>query len=404
MFFVLSTGRAGSRTVASVLSQSPNCECLHEPEPRLITETVQFRYGEISRDEMATLLAGRGETLFPDRVYGEANNRMSLVVPALRAAYPEARFVWLVRDGRDFVASADQRGWYHPQPEDGPPNEWEATRLRGDRVGAVSPERWEAWSPFERICWSWTYVNALIRDELAASGADVFQLRLEELEPSLGDLADFLGIDSVPWAIGRHNARVEAAADPDQQAQRVNRVDRVVTWDSWDAERRSRFEEHCGELMDEVYPGWRSAEGTWQATSSGESKTTRDLDEADRDALLLATRADIAELSVAVRELRTEMRLERRSVRRMESTVKRVEPVVQSFDVAVKRMDAAVKELRKLERENAMLRKRVARYETRLWRRAARALRRRLRTLRPTPAPVDAAVETGTAPDPPTGS
>lgn len=387
MFFVLSTGRAGSRTMATVLSQSPNCECLHEPEPRLIAETVQFRHGEIPLEEMTKLLAGRGETQVPGRVYGEANNRFTVVIPALRAAYPQARFVWLVRDGRDYVASADQRGWYHPQPEGAEPNEWEATRLRGDLVGAVSPEQWAAWSPFERICWSWTYVNCLARDELAATGADVFRLRLEDLESSIDDLADFLGLERVPWAIGRHNARVDAAVDPSRHAQRVNRVDRILTWSSWSVERRAQFEELCGGLMDDAYAGWRSEDGTWQVTPRIAPTEARELDESERDALLLATRADIAELSVAVRELRTEMRLERRSVRRIEPAVRRIE--------------AAAKKLQALERENARMRKRLERYETRLWRRVARALRRRLRR-RPAPAP-NAARDTAT-PDAPAES
>lgn len=384
MFFVLSTGRAGSRTMASVLSQSPSCECLHEPEPRLIAETVQFRYGAISLERMTKLVSGRGTTQIPDRVYGEANNRLSLVVPALRAAYPEARFVWLVRDGRDFVASADQRGWYHP-PEDGKQrNEWEATRLRGDLAGAVSSERWEAWSPFERICWSWTYVNGLIRDELLASGAEPYLLRLEELASAVDDLADFLGIERAPWAIGRHNARIDTAADPAERSERANRVEAISTWHSWSAERRARFEEHCGELMDEVYPGWRDGDGTWPSARVAEGAAP-DLDQVQRDALLVASRADVAELGVAIRELRIQTRMQHRAVRRMEAGLK-----------------AGLEEARRLERENAALRKRLARYEARLWRRVARALRRRLG--KPQQPPADAVSETAAGGDVPAGS
>lgn len=390
MFFVLSTGRAGSRTMASVLSQSPDCECLHEPEPRLIAETVRFRCGQISLERMTKLLAGRGATQIPDRVYGEANNRLSLVVPALRAAYPEARFVWLVRDGRDFVASADQRGWYHPPEEGKQPNEWEATRLRGDLVGSVPAERWEAWSPFERICWSWTYVNRLIRDELDVSGAESFPLRLEELPAAVDDLADFLGIERAPWAIGRHNARADEAADPAGRSERANRVDSISTWHSWDAERRARFEEHCGDLMDELYPGWRDEDGTWHPTPHAQGASP-DLEQEQRDALLVASRADVAELGVAVRELRVQTRLQHRAVRRIQTGLET-------------RLDAALGELRRLERENATLRTRVERYETRLWRRLARALRRRLRIRRPKPLPADAVGETATDRDAPTGS
>ncbi len=114
MFFALSTGRSGTQTLAHVLTQSPGCLCLHEPHPQLVRESVLFREGRLSQADAIDLLRRTRPHPAADRAYGESNNRLSLMVPALAAAFPEAKFIWLQRDARDVVASELQRGGYAP--------------------------------------------------------------------------------------------------------------------------------------------------------------------------------------------------------------------------------------------------------------------------------------------------
>ena len=116
MFFVVSTGRAGSRTVANVLSQSPDALCLHEPVPYLVEETAEWRYGTVETVDLCSRLTESRPRQIDGKQYGESANRLSLAIPVLAEAFPDARFVWLTRDGREVVASGHQRGWFDQEP------------------------------------------------------------------------------------------------------------------------------------------------------------------------------------------------------------------------------------------------------------------------------------------------
>lgn len=259
MFFVLTTGRSGSQTMARVLSQSPDCVCPHEPDPscwrsaRDTGKDASRRLNSRERCGPPDLYAGDGF------VYGESHNRLALAIPALRAAFPRAQYVWLVRDGRDFVCSALQRAWFDEPRPDPAHHRLERTRLRGDRVGAVDPERWRRWDAFRKCCWTRAFCNALIRRELRGLGASAHgPVQLESLETEIDALARCLGILPPPaeWQVERANARVEgqaeAATDP------LNRVSRRLHWREWSTAQQAAFEELCGEQMDALYPGWRS--------------------------------------------------------------------------------------------------------------------------------------------------
>lgn len=264
MFFVLTTGRSGSQTMARVLSQSPNCVCPHEPDPQLLEECTGYREGRLEADELAEALRATRPTGGTGFVYGESHNRLALAIPALRAAFPEARYVWLVRDGRDFVCSALQRGWFDGPRPDPAHRRLERTRLRGDRIGAVDAERWRRWDAFRKCCWTWAFCNTLIRRELRGLGASAYgPVRLESLETQIDALAGYLGILPPPdgWQVERANARVEALAEVATDP--LNRVDRRVHWREWSTAQRAAFEKLCGEQMDALYPGWRGASGSW---------------------------------------------------------------------------------------------------------------------------------------------
>lgn len=261
-FFVLNSGRAGSKTVAKVLSQSSGCRCLHEPEPRLVAEATRYRYGEVEHDVVVDLLR-RTRTEDRDVLRGETNNKLALLVPALHDAFADAKYVWLVRDGRDTVASMVQRGWYAPSEDDERASAWQRWRPQGDRLG-VSAAAWASWDQFERVCWAWAWVNGLIEEDLAAVGQDrSTTVRLEELGAALPGLADFLGLEPFAATIDRANRRStdERAAD-----NRTNVVGRVETWQDWDERQREVFTRHAGALMDRHYTAWRGAD-EWRATA-----------------------------------------------------------------------------------------------------------------------------------------
>lgn len=310
MFFVLNTGRAGSKTIAQTLSQAPDCLCLHEPEPRLIEESVRYRYADLPLDDVVDLLRRTRPTPNDAEVRGESNNRLALVVPALTEAFPIAKYLWLVRDGRNVVASAMQRGWYGGADRGPDANLWHRWRLQGDQIGAVPADTWASWDAFERNCWLWRYTNDLIHQDLAAADQTWMTVRIETLGSQLEEICDFLGITPTDFVVGRANRRRR-----DQSDGTANTVARVETWHDWTAEQRRTFEHHAGELMDRLYPAWRDGEdwrdvpGDTRAESPVPVTVTDDGGTSPQASMALVPRVELAELKVLRGELNALRRL-----------------------------------------------------------------------------------------------
>ena len=256
MFFVLSSGRCGSDTIAGGLSRSPDCCCLHEPAPRMVRDIVEYANGRGDHRELVRLFRITRQPLRNGKQYGESCQLLSLIVPVLREAFPEARYLWLVRDGRGVVASSYAWGYYTPVEESlrlGMPHkavEWALFRLRGDLCGEMSPAEWDGMSRFEKCCWRWSKVNRIIEAELARLPSEQHMLvRLETLDAQSDRLWPFLGI--------RPPRRPDFS--PRNTGYRP-----TVEWDRWTQGERESFAHLCGDVMDRLYPGWRDAEGRWQ--------------------------------------------------------------------------------------------------------------------------------------------
>lgn len=246
MFFVLNTGRCGSMSIQDFLNQSQDCHCVHEPDPRLIAEATQYAYGDYDHYKMVELLRTSRPTMVEGKQYGESNLKLSFVFPALNEAFPDAKYIWLLRDGRKTVASMYARGWYTGAKE---LHDWEVWRIRGDRTGDFSPRKWAKLTPFEKCCWNWTYVNRLIQHNINSAAERMLRVRLENLQSSANTIFGFLGLSapthpnlpSINTAKSHHN---------------------VVEYANWTKDQSSIFLEYCGDAMDEWYPGWQEPTAT----------------------------------------------------------------------------------------------------------------------------------------------
>ncbi len=257
MFFIVSTGRSGSRGIAHLLSAIHGCTCLHEPAPQLIEETSRYRYGEISAAQIAQILRATRPPRLNGERYGESNQTLSLIIPVLAETFPNAQFIWLIRNGLDMVASGYSKQWYsghsenHDTYEECTPLEkaWIDGRIRGDLCGDVPAGQWQRMDRFEKICWYWSYVNGLIAHDLKTHAAGRYmQVRLETLAAQLPELLRWLGL--------------KAAITPYPKP--INRGKRPpYPWQTWSEEHRQAFEAWCAADMDAFYPGWRDANGRW---------------------------------------------------------------------------------------------------------------------------------------------
>lgn len=243
-FFVVSTGRSGSMTVARTLSQHPDVACLHEPRVQLIRLSTQWAERSVEPERLrAELDALYSNTVSPVRVYGESDQNLTLLLDYLLERYPEAPIVWLIRDGRGVVASGNSRGWYHPGVSEGVRRAaWDAYRLQGDRVGDVSTTEWAAMTPFEKNCWYWAYMNRTIRERCAELPPSQWtKVHVESLAECTDALFRHIGVEPVNVEVERHNQG----------------KGETKSFESWTNKERAAFEQICGAEMDLAYPGWR---------------------------------------------------------------------------------------------------------------------------------------------------
>ncbi|RJO61117.1 hypothetical protein C4544_03660 [candidate division WS5 bacterium] len=253
MFFVLSSGRSGSLTIASTLDSYGNCVCIHHREPELVIESTQYYYGEYPGSRIAEVLRDTRPNDTQNEIYGDVNLQYSLIVPIIEQVFPEGKYIWLIRDGRDVAASMYYRRWFDPEDLK-VPNSYKRARLQGDLTGDFSPSEWQAMSRFAKCCWLWKKYNLIIESHLKGIDQEKWMsVRLDRLKLTLPDIAKFLGL------INETNVIVE----------RLNVAYQSVTyWERWNIEERKTFESICGEVMDKWFPEWRDRDGIWQKINS----------------------------------------------------------------------------------------------------------------------------------------
>lgn len=254
MFFVVGTGRCGTTSIAELISQAPNCKCIHELKPQLIREAVQYLYEELSEEELSRLLLSTRPQMIDGKTFGESNHQLGLIIPVLQKVYPDAKFVWLIRDGRDTVASMYARNWYAGRPYTllGRVNLWEEWRIRGDYMNVMSHQEWRSLLRFERCCWHWAFVNQLIESSLIENECNWIQLRLENLHAQVDYLYDFLGLRHPPQLtiIGANHIPHKNKSDERSGST-------PSPWQQWRPQQVQQFKSHCANLMNKHYPDWQ---------------------------------------------------------------------------------------------------------------------------------------------------
>jgi hypothetical protein len=198
LVFVVGSPRSGTTFLAGAIGGVPGFVDLTEVTPlkAAIPSLVRLPEGEAAAGVRAILERMRALTLVRGVRGVEQTPETAFVLAAALWAYPEARAVHVVRDGRDVVCSLLERGWLS------------AGRAGGDdarlpygaeaRFWVAPSERaeFEQASDAARAAWAWrAYVSA------ARSASErVLQVRYEELAESAPRLAEHLGVEAGPLA------------------------------------------------------------------------------------------------------------------------------------------------------------------------------------------------------------
>ena len=256
-FFIVSSGRSGTAMLHKALSAVPGVEMHHEYMVQIVQPLAVKRYlNLIEPTQTAQRIAdtyGAAIQYSQATHWGDSSNKLSWLIPELAAAFPKARFVHLVRDGRkvassyfhklgdecydDRSTSILQAHYDAPETHPAPPPEkkywWPLPRH-----GARDAAKFRLFSQFERIAWHWAEINRLALEELSRlPGERTMFVRLEELRASPSEVRALYDFLNLPWR--------EEAYGVFARPHNVNRPeDRLL-----DAVQRQQFEAIAGDMQ-----------------------------------------------------------------------------------------------------------------------------------------------------------
>lgn len=210
LVFVVGSPRSGTTFLASVIGSVPGFVDLGEVAPvkAAVPDLAALEPDEAARRLRRTLTVARRAGLVGSVRAVEQTPEVAHLLRAVPIAYPEARIVHMVRDGRDVVCSLLDKRWLRPAQTE--------TDDAGLAYGSyarfwVEPDRraeFERVSDARRAAWVWRAYLGAVR----ASGVPVHEIRYERMAESpeavAVELAAYLEAPAAPFvsALGRVHA------------------------------------------------------------------------------------------------------------------------------------------------------------------------------------------------------
>lgn len=232
--FILTTGRSGSKFLASLLDQSPNIRAFHEPRPTL----EFFSHFASTRQEQAETLThiidtARMESILEvfitEKIYVESNQCLTFFAPFIARLFKASRFVHVVRHPGDFVRSAIRKGWHKND------SIWEAGRVKiQDEIV------WNEMDQVERLAWTWNTTNAYIESFRKTLTPQRFAFfKIEDLFNNTNEVSrmiNFIGGNQIPTdtIIKIQNTPInELMIGPDEPPN-MKKVEHYPKYRNWD--------------------------------------------------------------------------------------------------------------------------------------------------------------------------
>ncbi|MGE4552252.1 MAG: sulfotransferase [Desulfovibrionaceae bacterium] len=267
--FVLSTGRCGTTSLGILLRNSSSVLALNEGQLRgadlggeqvLKALTLQNLQAYLAPKNATSLLAeARGQQIqdalkrFKKSYFIEIAYYLAPFTAALHSLYPDAKFLYLHRDGRSFVRSVYTDLAPDPMPVGYVDDRPLSMQERFVALGRLRPRQdselhhsWEHLPPFERNAWLWAETNRLILDNLqAVPEAQQLSVPMQALFSldSLGSILNFFDINDI-------NERVVAEAT----TRRINARPKTILppWQEWPEEFKARFKTYGQAMLERL--------------------------------------------------------------------------------------------------------------------------------------------------------
>ncbi len=243
--FLVSTGRTGTTWLEHLFAEA-GANARHEPGPLLIRHVSHaYASGHLSDENASKLLVRwRGATLNASgRPYVEASTLVYGLARPILETFPDAHVVQVVRDPLTYLRSAMNWGQYR----------------FGGRVKNVAPfrrlarphfdpiydvagrVRWVATGQFGRLCWAWTKMNQVMREQ--GEGNDRFTVLAYE---SLFDAEK--GHTTIGQLLELVNLEVSKEDSERIRGTRVNenKPGNFPRWQEWSSDQLAMVIDACG--------------------------------------------------------------------------------------------------------------------------------------------------------------
>lgn len=195
--FILSTGRSGSKTIATLLDCSENVTAYHEPRPAFqYFSNYAFHHQSEVKILSNMIDAGRMEMILEvfikDNIYVESNQCLTFFAPVIARLFKKSKFVHLIRHPGDFIRSGIRKGWHKND------SIWESGRVR-----MADKNQWAKMDQIEKLSWVWNMTNSFIEEfKYRVEDERIFDLKIEDLsvnDNKINELLRFVGAQYIPW-------------------------------------------------------------------------------------------------------------------------------------------------------------------------------------------------------------
>lgn len=185
--FILSTGRSGSKTIATLLNCSENVTAYHEPKPTLQyfsnyafhhKSEVKILSNMIDAVRMEMIL----EVFIKDNIYVESNQCLTFFAPVIARLFKRSKFVHLIRHPGDFIRSGIRKGWHKND------SIWESGRVR-----MADKTQWAKMDQIEKLSWLWMTTNSFIetfKEQIETKR--VITLKFEDLVKNVKEVRELI--------------------------------------------------------------------------------------------------------------------------------------------------------------------------------------------------------------------
>lgn len=204
--FIVGAPRSGTTFLGNCIGRLPEISYHHEPPATKAAGRYVFQglwsyarsrwfYRAVYRWLLRVELDG-------DRRFCDKTPTNSFLIPFLVRAFPDARFLHIIRDGRDAAASLYRQPWLRRdaalsgkrEPGGYPYGPWARWWVESDRI-----REFESTSDAHRMIWAWRrHASAALRDGRPLGRGKYFEVRYEDLvsDPKLQSnrILDFLTI------------------------------------------------------------------------------------------------------------------------------------------------------------------------------------------------------------------